>query len=276
MRPAGRSDHQSEPSDDRRDPGPHRRRAGHHRRRDRGVARRTTATRSGGSRRAAPTRSTGPWRPPAPACWPPAATSRSRRPSGPRCSTAPRSLLDERARAVRPHHRRGGGQADPHGPRRGRAGRSTRSASARPRPARSPATWSPSTPARRAPGKLGFTLRVPIGVVGAISPFNFPLNLVAHKVAPAIAAGCPVVLKPASQTPLSALALADLLLDECGLPAGLAQRRHRVGPGGGRPARRPPRRRHDHLHRVARRRLGHPGPGAPQEGQPRAGQQHAR
>ena len=47
-------------------------------------------------------------------------------------------------------------------------------------------------------GKLGFTLRVPIGVVGAIAPFNFPLNLVVHKVAPAIAAGCPVVLKPAS------------------------------------------------------------------------------
>ncbi len=69
-------------------------------------------------------------------------------------------------------------------------------------------------------GKLGFTLRVPIGVVGAISPFNFPLNLVCHKVAPAIAAGCPVVLKPASQTPLSALALANLLLDECGLPPG--------------------------------------------------------
>jgi acyl-CoA reductase-like NAD-dependent aldehyde dehydrogenase len=68
-------------------------------------------------------------------------------------------------------------------------------------------------------GKLGFTLRLPIGVVGAISPFNFPLNLVAHKLAPAIAAGCPVVLKPASQTPLSAIALADLLIDECGLPA---------------------------------------------------------
>src|SRR6478672_8231489 len=45
-------------------------------------------------------------------------------------------------------------------------------------------------------GKLAFTLRVPIGTVGAISPFNFPLNLVSHKVAPAIAAGCPVVLKP--------------------------------------------------------------------------------
>src|SRR5947208_1428046 len=67
-------------------------------------------------------------------------------------------------------------------------------------------------------GKLAFTLRVPVGVVGAISPFNFPLNLVAHKVAPAIAAGCPIVLKPAGQTPLSAIALADLLLDDCGLP----------------------------------------------------------
>ncbi|HEY4609277.1 MAG TPA: aldehyde dehydrogenase family protein, partial [Ilumatobacteraceae bacterium] len=68
-------------------------------------------------------------------------------------------------------------------------------------------------------GKLGFTLRVPIGVVGAISPFNFPLNLVAHKLAPAIAAGCPVVLKPASQTPFSAIALAKMLVDDCGLPA---------------------------------------------------------
>ena len=68
-------------------------------------------------------------------------------------------------------------------------------------------------------GKLGFTLRLPIGVVGAISPFNFPLNLVAHKIAPALAAGCPVVLKPASATPLSALFLADLER-EAGLPDG--------------------------------------------------------
>ena len=69
-------------------------------------------------------------------------------------------------------------------------------------------------------GKLGFVQRVPIGVVAAISPFNFPLNLVAHKVAPAIAAGCPVVLKPASATPLTALRLASVLLDEAGLPDG--------------------------------------------------------
>ncbi len=69
-------------------------------------------------------------------------------------------------------------------------------------------------------GKLGFTLRVPVGVLAAISPFNFPLNLVAHKVAPAIAAGCPTVLKPASTTPLTALLLARLLEDEAGLPPG--------------------------------------------------------
>ena len=68
-------------------------------------------------------------------------------------------------------------------------------------------------------GKLAMILREPIGVVGAISPFNFPLNLVAHKLAPAIAAGCPVVLKPASATPLSALLLARALAD-AGLPEG--------------------------------------------------------
>ena len=68
-------------------------------------------------------------------------------------------------------------------------------------------------------GKLALTLRVPIGIVGAISPFNFPLNLVAHKIAPALAAGCAVVLKPASATPLSAMLLAELE-EEAGLPPG--------------------------------------------------------
>jgi acyl-CoA reductase-like NAD-dependent aldehyde dehydrogenase len=66
-------------------------------------------------------------------------------------------------------------------------------------------------------GKLGVMLRVPYGVVGAISPFNFPLNLVAHKLGPAIAAGNAVVLKPAGQTPISALKLAAIL-QEAGLP----------------------------------------------------------
>ena len=68
-------------------------------------------------------------------------------------------------------------------------------------------------------GKLAFTLRQPLGVVGAISPFNFPLNLVAHKIAPALAAGCATVLKPASQTPFSALLLAELMA-EAELPPG--------------------------------------------------------
>jgi acyl-CoA reductase-like NAD-dependent aldehyde dehydrogenase len=68
-------------------------------------------------------------------------------------------------------------------------------------------------------GKFAYTLRKPIGVVAAISPFNFPLNLVAHKIAPALAAGCAVVLKPAGQTPLSALLLAELET-EAGLPPG--------------------------------------------------------
>jgi len=77
----------------------------------------------------------------------------------------------------------------------------------------------PMDAAQAGEGKLAFTLRRPIGVVGAISPFNFPLNLVAHKIAPALAAGCAVVLKPASATPLSALLLAELE-EEAGLPPG--------------------------------------------------------
>lgn len=68
-------------------------------------------------------------------------------------------------------------------------------------------------------GRFGFYVRTPIGVIGAITPFNFPLNLVAHKVAPALAAGNSLVLKPATKTPLSSIKLAELL-DEAGLPAG--------------------------------------------------------
>jgi acyl-CoA reductase-like NAD-dependent aldehyde dehydrogenase len=77
----------------------------------------------------------------------------------------------------------------------------------------------PITGTQPGEGHLAWTVRVPIGVVGGITPFNFPLNLVAHKLAPALAAGCAVVLKPASQTPLSALRLAALC-EEAGLPAG--------------------------------------------------------
>lgn len=68
-------------------------------------------------------------------------------------------------------------------------------------------------------GKAGLIMRLPIGIVAAISPFNFPLNLVCHKVGPAFAAGCALVLKPAGATPLSALLLAQAFAD-AGQPAG--------------------------------------------------------
>lgn len=71
-------------------------------------------------------------------------------------------------------------------------------------------------------GRLGFTKRIPLGVVSAITPFNFPFNLVAHKLGPAFAVGNTVVLKPATQTPLSALAMADVFR-EAGLPDGVLQ-----------------------------------------------------
>jgi acyl-CoA reductase-like NAD-dependent aldehyde dehydrogenase len=69
-------------------------------------------------------------------------------------------------------------------------------------------------------GRFGFTIREPLGVIAAITPFNFPFNLVAHKLGPAIAAGNSVVLKPANQTPLSALITAEIF-EEAGLPAGV-------------------------------------------------------
>jgi len=67
-------------------------------------------------------------------------------------------------------------------------------------------------------GRWGMVQRFPVGPVLAITPFNFPLNLVAHKVAPALAAGCPVILKPSSQTPFTALALGEVIL-KAGWPA---------------------------------------------------------
>ncbi|MBS1868598.1 MAG: aldehyde dehydrogenase family protein [Actinobacteria bacterium] len=76
---------------------------------------------------------------------------------------------------------------------------------------------APARPSARA--KVAFTLRKPVGVVGAITPFNFPLNLVAHKVAPALAAGCAVVLKPAEKAPGAAMLLAEVAA-EAGLPPG--------------------------------------------------------
>ena len=77
-----------------------------------------------------------------------------------------------------------------------------------------PLDWQQSTA-----GRWGIVKRFPLGPVAGITPFNFPLNLVAHKVAPAIAAGCSMVLKPAPQTPLTALLLAEVI-QQAGWPDG--------------------------------------------------------
>lgn len=74
--------------------------------------------------------------------------------------------------------------------------------------------WMPGTD-----GREGHVRRVPLGPIVGITPFNFPLNLVAHKVAPALAAGNPIIIRPASQTPVSALQLGEIIL-ESGLPEG--------------------------------------------------------
>lgn len=78
----------------------------------------------------------------------------------------------------------------------------------------------PMDAAKGGVGKIGYYVRVPVGIVAAVTPFNFPLNLVAHKVAPAIAAGCPIVLKPAPATPLTAFRLGDIVR-EAGAPDGM-------------------------------------------------------
>ena len=80
-------------------------------------------------------------------------------------------------------------------------------------------TEVPVDAARPGEGRLAFTRRFPVGPIVSITPFNFPLNLVAHKVGPAIAAGCANVVKPASATPLSALTLARIA-HEAGVPRG--------------------------------------------------------
>jgi acyl-CoA reductase-like NAD-dependent aldehyde dehydrogenase len=77
--------------------------------------------------------------------------------------------------------------------------------------------------------RVGFYTRTPLGVVSAITPFNFPLNLVAHKVAPALAAGNTLVLKPAEETPLTAVVLGEIL-QEAGLPRGAFNLVHGEGP----------------------------------------------
>ncbi len=92
-------------------------------------------------------------------------------------------------------------------------------------------------------------LREPVGVLGAITPWNYPLNQIAAKVAPALAAGCTVVLKPSEVTPLNAFLLAEVI-EAAGLPAGVFNLVTGARAGGRRGDRRPSRRRHGLLHRL--------------------------
>ena len=119
-------------------------------------------------------------------------------------------------------------------------------------------------------------VREPVGVVGAITPWNYPLHQIAAKVAPALAAGCTVVLKPSEVAPLNAFILAEMI-EEVGLPAGRVQPRHRHRPGRRRGDRRPPRRRHGLLHRLDPRRAAgqRAGRGDGQAGRARARRQVA-
>ena len=124
-----------------------------------------------------------------------------------------------------------------------------------------------------ASGRLGIVRRFPIGPVLGIAPFNFPLNLVCHKVGPALASGNPIVVKPASATPLSALALGEILVEagaadaisvltccELGSRARRAGRSHQEGV----------------VHRIDRRRLEAQVARPEEEGHARARRQRAR
>ncbi len=111
-----------------------------------------------------------------------------------------------------------GGQAHPHRPRRGVPRRFTFKVAAE-ESGRIYGEYLPLDGAEIAKNRWGIVRRFPLGPIAAITPFNFPLNLVAHKIAPAIAAGCTMVLKPAPQAPSCALMLARLV-EEAGWPAG--------------------------------------------------------
>ena len=120
-------------------------------------------------------------------------------------------------------------------------------------------------------GRVGITRRFPIGPVAAISPFNFPLNLAAHKLAPAIAAGCSIVLKPPSKDPLTMLTVAEIV-DGVGLPAG--RRQHPPDdPRAGRPDGRRRSLQAPDVHRQPVGRMADEGAGRQEEGRARARRQ---
>ena len=132
------------------------------------------------------------------------------------CSPWPSGSSTQRGELARADLARVGAVPEGHAPRGG-AARSTCSGSPRSRRCATTARCSRATSPRTAATAARTRCRVPVRLVGAITPFNHPLNQVAHKLAPAIAAGAPIVLKPSEQTPLTALRLAELL-DEPGCP----------------------------------------------------------
>ena len=117
-------------------------------------------------------------------------------------------------------------------------------------------SYGETIPSSRADQRF-LVLRQPIGVAAAITPWNYPVSMLTRKIAPAVAAGCTIVLKPAEQTPLCAIETFRIL-EEAGFPAGRDQPRHhqRPTPGGGR-APDQSRRAQDQFHRVDRGRKGH-------------------
>ena len=219
------------------------------------------------------------------------APSRSRRPSPPRgpCarSSRPRpaalradallhvsNRITERADEIARAHHRGERQADHVGARRGQLAPRRPSASPRRRPVASSGEMQRLDTDAASGGRAAIIRRFPIGPVLGISPFNFPLNLVAHKVAPALAVGAPIVLKPAPATPLSALLLGELLA-ETDLPGRLL-----VGAAGRQRRRARARRRRAAARRVVHRlgdgRLRDPEGRAAQARHPRARRQRGR
>ncbi len=124
---------------------------------------------------------------------------------------------------------------------------------------------------------LAYTLREPVGVVGQIIPWNFPLLMAAWKLGPALAAGCCVVLKPAEQTPLTALRLGELI-QEAGIPGWRRQHCPRLRRNGWRCARGASGSRQNRVHRLDRSRQADRSRGGrkPEEGLARAGRQIAQ
>ena len=159
--------------------------------------------------------------------------------------------MRERADAIARTLTHGAGQAARPRPRPRCCTRPTPS-SGSPRKASGPTARSSR---RRTSAKRHYAIKHPVGVVGTISPWNFPITLPSRKIAPALAAGCTIVSKPADQTPLRLIQVFECLVD-AGLPAGRRQPRDRPRQADRRRVPREPGRAQDQLHRLDRGRQG--------------------